>query len=99
MSPGELNVVRADRPYVLDFPRLFSQYVIKLPHATQPVGSVISLTAARLVRSLARDLLNADTNLMASATKLQLGPCRSCCAAGLGSRGFLAKPPTSMARQ
>jgi AraC-like DNA-binding protein len=60
MSPGTLDVVQADRPYVLDFPRLFSQYVIKLPRATQPVGSLISPTAARLVRSLARDLLDPD---------------------------------------
>jgi len=60
MSPGELDVVQADRPYVLDFPRLFSQYVIKLPRGTQPVGSVISPTAARFVRSLARDLLDPD---------------------------------------
>jgi AraC-like DNA-binding protein len=60
MSPGELDVVQADRPYVLDFPRLFSQYVIKLPHAAQPAGSLISPTAARLVRSLARDLLDPD---------------------------------------
>jgi AraC-like DNA-binding protein len=60
MSPGELDVVQADRPYMLDFPRVFSQYVIKLPRATQPVGSAISPTAARLVRSLARDLLDPD---------------------------------------
>jgi AraC-like DNA-binding protein len=60
MSPGELDVVQADRPYVLDFPRVFSQYVIKLPRASQPVGSAISPTAARLVRSLARDLLDPD---------------------------------------
>ena len=60
MSPGELDVVQADRPYVLDFPRLFSQYVIKLPRAAQPVGGAISPTAARLVRSLARDLLDPD---------------------------------------
>ena len=60
ISPGELDVVQANRPYVLDFPRLFSQYVIKLPHATQPVGSLISPTAARLVRSLARDLLDPE---------------------------------------
>ena len=60
MSPGELDVVRADRPYVLDFPRLFSQYVIKLPVGTEPVGGAISPTAARFVRSLARDLLDPD---------------------------------------
>ena len=60
MSPGELDVVQADRPYVLDFPRPFSQYVIKLPRGTQPVGSAISPTAARFVRSLARDLLDPD---------------------------------------
>jgi AraC-like DNA-binding protein len=34
--------------------------VIKLPRATQPVGSLTSPTAARLVRSLARDLLDPD---------------------------------------
>jgi AraC-like DNA-binding protein len=60
MSPGEFDVVQADRPYVLDFPRLFSQYVIKLPRGTQPVGGAISPTAARFVRSLARDLLEPD---------------------------------------
>jgi AraC family transcriptional activator of tynA and feaB len=60
MSPGEFDVVQADRPYVLDFPRLFSQYVIKLPRGAQPVGSVISPTAVRFVRSLARDLLDPD---------------------------------------
>jgi AraC-like DNA-binding protein len=60
MSPGELEVVQADRPYVLDFPRLFSQYVIKLPRAREPVGSVVGPTAARFVRSLARDLLDPD---------------------------------------
>jgi AraC-like DNA-binding protein len=60
MSPGELDVVQADRPYVLEFPRPFSQYVIKLPHSAQPVGSSISPTAARFVRSLARDLLDPD---------------------------------------
>ncbi len=52
--------MQADKPYVLDFPRLFSQYVIKLPRGTQPVGRVISPTAARFVRSLARDLLDPD---------------------------------------
>jgi AraC family transcriptional activator of tynA and feaB len=60
MSPGALDVVTADRPYVLEFPRPFSQYVIKLPRSAQPVGSVISPTAARFVRSLARDLLDPD---------------------------------------
>jgi AraC-like DNA-binding protein len=60
MSPGEIDVVQADRPYVLDFPRPFSQYVIKLPRGTQPVGGAISPTAARFVRSLARDLLDPD---------------------------------------
>ncbi len=60
MSPGELDVVQADRPYLLDFPRLFSQYVIKLPRSAQPVGDAISPTAARFVRSLARDLLDPD---------------------------------------
>jgi AraC family transcriptional regulator, positive regulator of tynA and feaB len=60
MSPGELDVVQANRPYVLDFPRHFSQYVIKLPHTAQTVGSLVSPTAARLVRSLARDLLDPD---------------------------------------
>ena len=28
MSPGAFDVVQADRPYVLNFPRAFSQYVI-----------------------------------------------------------------------
>jgi AraC-like DNA-binding protein len=60
MNPGELDVVQADRPYVLDFPRLFSQYVIKLPRSAQPVGNTISPTAARFVRSLTRDLLDPD---------------------------------------
>jgi AraC-like DNA-binding protein len=60
MSPGQLDVVRADRPYVLDFPRLFSQYVIKLPRSSQPVGGAITPTAARFVRSLVRDLLDPD---------------------------------------
>ena len=59
MSPGELDVVQADRPYVLEFPRLFSQYVIKLPRSERPVG-IITPTAARFVRSLARDLLDPD---------------------------------------
>ncbi len=59
MSPGELDVVQTDRPYVLEFPRLFSQYVIKLPRSERPVG-VITPTAARFVRSLARDLLDPD---------------------------------------
>jgi len=60
MSPGELDVVRADQPYLLDFPRSFSQYVIKLPRSAQSVGNAISPTAARFVRSLARDLLDPD---------------------------------------
>jgi AraC-like DNA-binding protein len=60
MSPGELDVVQADQPYLLDFPRLFSQYVIKLPRSARPVGNAISPTAARFVRSLARDLLDPD---------------------------------------
>jgi AraC-like DNA-binding protein len=60
MSPGEFDVVQADRPYALDFPRLFSQYVIKLPRSAQPIGRAISPTAARFVRSLARDLLDPD---------------------------------------
>jgi AraC-like DNA-binding protein len=60
MAPGEIDAVQADRPYVLDFPRSFSQYVIKLPHGTQPVGGTISPTATRFVRSLARDLLDPD---------------------------------------
>src|SRR5258708_4208802 len=60
MSPGEFDVVQAETPYVLDFPRLFSQYVIKLPRGTQPVGQVVSPTAARFVRSLARDLLDPE---------------------------------------
>jgi AraC-like DNA-binding protein len=34
--------------------------VIKLPRSAQPVGNVISPTAVRLVRSLARDLLDPD---------------------------------------
>jgi len=60
MFPGAFDVVQADRPYVLDFPRDFSQYVIKLPRGVQPLGSAISPTAARFVRSLARDLLDPD---------------------------------------
>jgi AraC-like DNA-binding protein len=60
MSPGAFDVVQADRPYALNFPRPFSQYVIKLPRGTQPLGSAISPTAARFVRSLARDLLDPD---------------------------------------
>lgn len=60
MSPGEFDVVRADTPYVLEFPRPFSQYVIKLPRGTRPVGSAVSSTATRFVRSLARDLLDPD---------------------------------------
>lgn len=60
MAPGEFDVVQADRPYVLDFPGSFSQYVIKLPRSTQPVGAAISATAARLVRSLSRELLDPD---------------------------------------
>jgi len=60
MSPGELDVVQADQPYLLDFPRLFSQYVIKLPRSAQPAGNAISPTARRFVRSLARDLLDPD---------------------------------------
>jgi AraC-like DNA-binding protein len=60
MCPGAFDVVQADRPYVLDFPRDFSQYVIKLPRGVQPVGNAISPTAARFVRSLARDLLDPD---------------------------------------
>ena len=60
MCPGGLDVVQANRPYVLDFPRDFSQYVIKLPRDVQPLGRAISPTAARFVRSLARDLLDPD---------------------------------------
>jgi AraC family transcriptional regulator, positive regulator of tynA and feaB len=60
MCPGALDVVQADRPYALDFPREFSQYVIKLPRGVQPLGTAISPTAARFVRSLARDLLDPD---------------------------------------
>jgi AraC-like DNA-binding protein len=60
MCPGAFDVVQADRPYVLDFPREFSQYVIKLPRGAQPLGRAISPTAARFVRSLARDLLDPD---------------------------------------
>jgi AraC-like DNA-binding protein len=60
MSPGEFDVVQADQPYLLDFPRLFSQYVIKLPRSSQPIGRAISPTAARFVRSLAHDLLDPD---------------------------------------
>jgi AraC family transcriptional regulator, positive regulator of tynA and feaB len=60
MYPGAFDVVQADRPYVLDFPRDFSQYVIKLPRGPQPIGPAISPTAARFVRSLARDLLDPD---------------------------------------
>jgi AraC family transcriptional regulator, positive regulator of tynA and feaB len=60
MSPGAFDVVQADKPYVLNFPRDFSQYVIKLPRGTQPLGNAISPTAARFVRSLARDLLDPD---------------------------------------
>jgi len=60
MSPGAFDVVQAARPYVLNFPRAFSQYVIKLPRGTQPLGGAISPTAARFVRSLARDLLDPD---------------------------------------
>jgi AraC-like DNA-binding protein len=60
MSPGAFDVVQADKPYVLNFPSVFSQYVIKLPRAVQPLGSTISPTAARFVRSLARDLLDPD---------------------------------------
>lgn len=60
MSPGAFDVVEADKPYVLDFPRLFSQYVIKLPRGLPPLGGAISPTAARFVRSLARDLLDPD---------------------------------------
>ena len=60
MSPGELDVVQADQPYLLDFPRPFSQYVIKLPRSAQPAGRAISPTATRFVRSLARDLLDPD---------------------------------------
>jgi len=60
MSPGGFDVVQADRPYILDFPNLFSQYVIKLPRSTQPVAQYISPTVARFVRSLARDLLDPD---------------------------------------
>jgi AraC-like DNA-binding protein len=60
MCAGALDVVQADRPYVLDFPRDFSQYVIKLPRGMQPAGSAISPTAVRFVRSLARDLLDPD---------------------------------------
>jgi len=60
MCPGAFDVVQADRPYVLDFPRDFSQYVIKLPRGMQPLGGAISPTAARFVRSLARDLLDPD---------------------------------------
>jgi AraC-like DNA-binding protein len=60
MAPGELDVVQADRPYLLDFPASFSQYVIKLPLRSQPVGAGISATAARLVRSLSRELLDPD---------------------------------------
>jgi AraC-like DNA-binding protein len=70
MSPGEVDVVQADRPYVLDFPRMFSQYVIKLPRGTQPVGSAISPTAARFVRSLARDLLDPDIEPDASCDEV-----------------------------
>ena len=60
MSPGAFDVVQADRPYVLNFPRAFSQYVIKLPRGTQPLGGAISPTAARFARSLARDFLDPD---------------------------------------
>jgi len=60
MYPGAFDVVQADKPYVLDFPRDFSQYVIKLPRGMQPLGNAISPTAARFVRSLARDLLDPD---------------------------------------
>jgi len=60
MCPGAFDVVQADRPYVLDFPRDFSQYVIKLPRGLRPLGRAISPTTARFVRSLARDLLDPD---------------------------------------
>lgn len=60
MCPGAFDVVQADKPYVLDFPRDFSQYVIKLPRGMQPLGNAVSPTAARFVRSLARDLLDPD---------------------------------------
>ena len=60
MVPGEVDVVQADRPYLLEFPEVFSQYVIKLPRGAEPVGQAISPTAARFVRSLARDLLDPD---------------------------------------
>ncbi|MGH6641568.1 MAG: helix-turn-helix domain-containing protein [Bradyrhizobium sp.] len=58
LSPGACGVVQADKPYVLNFPRAFSQYVIKLPRGIEPLGGAISPTAARFVRSLARDLLD-----------------------------------------
>src|SRR3954451_21542292 len=35
MVPGEVDVVQADRPYLLDFPDVFSQYVIKLPRGDE----------------------------------------------------------------
>jgi AraC-like DNA-binding protein len=60
MSPGAFDVVQADKPYVLDFPLYFAQYVIKLPRGMQPLGGDVSPTAARFVRSLARDLLDPD---------------------------------------
>ena len=39
MSPGALDVVQADRPYVLNFPCLFSQYVINLPLGTSRLAA------------------------------------------------------------
>ena len=60
MSPGELDVVQANRPYLLDFPRHFSQYIQCSPYRAtsrqprQPDGG-----KAR-PRSLARDLLDPD---------------------------------------
>jgi hypothetical protein len=94
MSPGEFDVVQADQPYLLEFPRQFSQYVIKLPRSSQPVGGVISPTAARFVRSLARDLLDPDIEPDAVCDDVTARACRGCCAGVRPNRRFLIVRPT-----
>ncbi len=98
MSPGELDVVQADRPYLLDFPRLFSQYVIKLPRGTEPVGGVISPTAARFVRSLARDLLDPDIEPDGTCDEVTARAMQELLCGGSGARGLSRHTPDLYSR-
>ena len=82
MCPGAFDVVQADRPYVLDFPRRLlairdqaaARPCDQLGRAHQPDHG-----AASCGRSPAICLIR-TSNPIASATRSQPGPCRSCCA-------------------